>query len=88
MALAGTRRSYHENIVEHYENPRNVGSLDKHSSDVGTVSNLYIHPFMDSVTVFWLGESVVAQIAGDAILQNTPSLLMELNLACRVVART
>jgi NifU-like protein involved in Fe-S cluster formation len=43
MALAGTRRSYHENIVEHYENPRNVGSLDKHSSDVGTVSNCTVH---------------------------------------------
>jgi len=22
------RRLYHENIIEHYENPRNVGSLD------------------------------------------------------------
>mmetsp|Transcript_2368 Transcript_2368/g.3598 ORF Transcript_2368/g.3598 Transcript_2368/m.3598 type:complete len:170 (-) Transcript_2368:1075-1584(-) len=30
------RRNYHENIVEHYENPRNVGSLDKNSDDVGT----------------------------------------------------
>lgn len=30
------RRSYHDNIVEHYENPRNVGSLDKNSVDVGT----------------------------------------------------
>mmetsp|Transcript_12671 Transcript_12671/g.22962 ORF Transcript_12671/g.22962 Transcript_12671/m.22962 type:complete len:163 (+) Transcript_12671:180-668(+) len=29
-------RSYHENIVEHYENPKNVGSLDKNSNDVGT----------------------------------------------------
>ena len=33
-----SRRLYHENIVEHYENPRNVGSLDKDDSDVGTVS--------------------------------------------------
>ena len=32
------RRGYHENIVEHYENPRNVGSLDKNDDDVGTVS--------------------------------------------------
>mmetsp|Transcript_7057 Transcript_7057/g.14560 ORF Transcript_7057/g.14560 Transcript_7057/m.14560 type:complete len:160 (+) Transcript_7057:92-571(+) len=31
-----TKRSYHENIVEHYENPRNVGSLDKNESNVGT----------------------------------------------------
>ena len=32
------RRNYHENIVEHYENPRNVGSLDKNDESVGTVS--------------------------------------------------
>ena len=32
------RRNYHENIVEHYENPRNVGSFDKNDDDVGTVS--------------------------------------------------
>lgn len=30
------KRSYHENIVEHYENPRNVGSMDKDESSVGT----------------------------------------------------
>lgn len=29
-------RSYHDNIVEHYENPRNVGSLDKKDRSVGT----------------------------------------------------
>jgi len=29
-------RSYHEAIVDHYESPRNVGSLDKKSEDVGT----------------------------------------------------
>ncbi len=27
---------YHQNIVDHYENPRNVGSLDKNSKTVGT----------------------------------------------------
>ncbi|KAM7363877.1 iron-sulfur cluster assembly enzyme isoform 1-T2 [Cochliomyia hominivorax] len=27
---------YHENVVEHYENPRNVGSLDKKDKSVGT----------------------------------------------------
>eukprot|EP00957_Ditylum_brightwellii_P137831 10508611-Ditylum_brightwellii.AAC.1 len=39
LAAASTipqRRSYHENIVEHYENPRNVGSLNKNDDDVGT----------------------------------------------------
>ncbi|KAH9140797.1 hypothetical protein AeRB84_014976 [Aphanomyces euteiches] len=29
-------RMYHENIIDHYENPRNVGSLDKKSASVGT----------------------------------------------------
>lgn len=29
-------RFYHENIIDHYENPRNVGSLDKKKSTVGT----------------------------------------------------
>ncbi|KAG5175670.1 iron sulfur cluster assembly protein 1, mitochondrial precursor [Tribonema minus] len=32
----GAARHYHENIVDHYENPRNVGSLDKKELDVGT----------------------------------------------------
>ena len=35
------RRGYHENIVEHYENPRNVGSLDKNDENVGTVRDLF-----------------------------------------------
>jgi len=29
-------RLYHENIIDHYENPRNVGSLDKTKANVGT----------------------------------------------------
>jgi len=29
-------RSYHDTIIDHYENPRNVGSLDKNAEDVGT----------------------------------------------------
>ena len=36
--LNASRRFYHENIVEHYENPRNVGSLNKDDDNVGTVS--------------------------------------------------
>ena len=28
--------AYHQNVIDHYENPRNVGSLDKTSLDVGT----------------------------------------------------
>lgn len=36
VAVSVVRRSYHENIVEHYENPHNVGSLDKNDDNVGT----------------------------------------------------
>lgn len=27
---------YHTNVLDHYENPRNVGSLDKTKKNVGT----------------------------------------------------
>ena len=30
------KRCYHKNIIDHYENPRNVGSLDKQLQNVGT----------------------------------------------------
>ncbi|GAV63795.1 NifU_N domain-containing protein [Cephalotus follicularis] len=29
-------RLYHENVIDHYDNPRNVGSLDKNDPTVGT----------------------------------------------------
>ena len=29
-------RSYHKNVIEHFERPKNVGSLDKNSKHVGT----------------------------------------------------
>lgn len=28
--------AYHDNVIDHYENPRNVGSLDKNNENVGT----------------------------------------------------
>ncbi|CAH0385326.1 unnamed protein product [Bemisia tabaci] len=28
--------AYHKNVIDHYENPRNVGSLDKNDQQVGT----------------------------------------------------
>jgi nitrogen fixation NifU-like protein len=28
--------AYNDKVIDHYENPRNVGSLDKDSTDVGT----------------------------------------------------
>ncbi|KAG7356149.1 iron-sulfur assembly protein isc [Nitzschia inconspicua] len=34
--LPATARFYSDNIVSHYENPRNVGSLDKNDVSVGT----------------------------------------------------
>jgi len=33
---AAASRAYHPNIVDHYESPRNVGSLDKKDPRVGT----------------------------------------------------
>ena len=30
------KRQYHSKLIDHYENPRNIGSLNKHSRDVGT----------------------------------------------------
>merc|ERR1712188_208024 len=33
--LAATRL-YHERVIDHYENPRNVGSFDKNDKNVGT----------------------------------------------------
>ena len=37
VTVGNRTRNYHDNIVEHYENPRNVGSLDKKNVSVGTV---------------------------------------------------
>jgi NifU-like protein involved in Fe-S cluster formation len=28
--------SYHRNVIDHYENPRNVGSFDRDDKNVGT----------------------------------------------------
>ncbi|XVE62144.1 hypothetical protein DITRI_Ditri06bG0095200 [Diplodiscus trichospermus] len=30
------QRLYHENVIDHYNNPRNVGSFDKNDPNVGT----------------------------------------------------
>ncbi|WWC89729.1 iron sulfur cluster assembly protein 1, mitochondrial [Kwoniella dendrophila CBS 6074] len=32
----GQKRMYHEKVIDHYENPRNVGNLPKGDQDVGT----------------------------------------------------
>jgi NifU-like protein involved in Fe-S cluster formation len=29
-------RGYHEKVIDHYENPRNVGNMNKKDMDVGT----------------------------------------------------
>ncbi|CAN6446292.1 unnamed protein product [Victoria cruziana] len=36
VAALTRRRSYHERVVDHYNNPRNVGSFDKNDPSVGT----------------------------------------------------
>lgn len=35
-SLASSTRAYHAKVLDHYNNPRNVGSMDKNDSDVGT----------------------------------------------------
>lgn len=32
----GQKRGYHEKVIDHYENPRNVGNMNKLDHDVGT----------------------------------------------------
>eukprot|EP01132_Coremiostelium_polycephalum_P006644 gene6644-8221_t len=32
------KRNYHERVLDHYNNPRNIGSFDKKSPDVGTAT--------------------------------------------------
>ncbi|KAK6464328.1 Isu1 h [Scheffersomyces coipomensis] len=34
--LISNKRSYHAKVIDHYENPRNVGTLNKNDVDVGT----------------------------------------------------
>jgi Fe-S cluster assembly scaffold IscU len=36
VAAPSTSRSYHEKVIDHYERPRNTGSLPKGDVDVGT----------------------------------------------------
>ncbi|EPB74393.1 FeS cluster assembly scaffold IscU [Ancylostoma ceylanicum] len=34
--VVASQANYHEKVIDHYENPRNVGSLDKNDPSVGT----------------------------------------------------
>ncbi|KAJ9120860.1 iron-binding protein [Naganishia vaughanmartiniae] len=36
LGSVASKRSYHEKVIDHYENPRNVGSFNKKDLDVGT----------------------------------------------------
>ena len=36
ISLYKVRRHYHSQVIDHYEAPRNVGTLDKRDPDVGT----------------------------------------------------
>lgn len=35
-SASAAARTYHKNVVDHYDNPRNVGSFNKSDPDVGT----------------------------------------------------
>ena len=35
LVISSVKR-YHTNVIDHYENPRNIGSLDKNNNNVGT----------------------------------------------------
>ena len=34
--VSRTNRNYHINVIDHYENPRNVGSFNKNDKNIGT----------------------------------------------------
>ena len=36
LQQAVSKRGYHEKVLDHYNNPRNVGSMGKNDADVGT----------------------------------------------------
>jgi len=36
QAIGVAKRGYHEKVIDHYENPRNVGNMNKKDVDVGT----------------------------------------------------
>ena len=36
LYIRNTHASYHDNVIDHYENPRNVGKLNKKDINVGT----------------------------------------------------
>lgn len=36
MIFTPINRAYHENVIDHYEKPRNVGSLNAKDESVGT----------------------------------------------------
>ena len=44
LAAQSQRRSYHEKVLDHYSNPRNVGSMNKNDADVGTGKSRTLRP--------------------------------------------
>lgn len=36
QTIGVAKRGYHEKVIDHYENPRNVGNMNKKDIDVGT----------------------------------------------------
>ena len=41
--LRVVKRNYDQKVINYFENPPNVGSLDKNSPNVGTCNKIYIY---------------------------------------------
>lgn len=48
-------RLYHEKVIDHYERPRNVGSLPKNDVDVGTGLYVFLSSYSRPAVVLTLG---------------------------------
>jgi hypothetical protein len=56
-------RLYHEKVIDHYERPRNVGSLPKNDIDVGT--GLYTPPLPTTFSSF--DDSLIFEMDADIL---------------------
>ena len=69
-------RMYHKNVIDHYENPRNIGSLDPKSLKVHSLEGLRVvdasaMPYVPNANIN-APTLMLAEKASDLILENTP----------------